>query len=290
VTQSSYLLVNADDYAYFPGVSRGIIDAHKKGIVTATGMLTNGSSFAEDIEMLRSTPSLDAGVHLNLTIGRPLTANMRAIFRDNAEEFMSKVSFARKYVSGAIKTDDVREEWCAQIEKGLGAELRIWFLNSHEHVHLFPSLFKLVQELAQLYDIPYVRRPTARLNESINPAQIIRSGIVKTLGALNKAGMRQPAARFIGFGQSGRLSEAYLKKILGDLRPGKIYELMCHPGYDDGLDQRLAYLRNYHDWNLEMQTLTGSDIRAACRKENVRVIGYHDIDRISHELQSDVRN
>ena len=44
-SQPSFLIVNADDYGYFPGISRGIIDAHKDGVVTATGVLANGTSF-----------------------------------------------------------------------------------------------------------------------------------------------------------------------------------------------------------------------------------------------------
>jgi predicted glycoside hydrolase/deacetylase ChbG (UPF0249 family) len=280
-------LVNADDFAYFPGVSRGIIDAHRKGIVTATGLLANGFSFADDIKMLESNCDLDVGVHLNLTFGRPLTSNMRAHFYDNGEEFMSKIAFARKYLGGAISTENVRDEWSAQIEKSFGTKLRIWFLNSHEHVHLFPSLFKLAHELGDKYSIPYVRRPAARMFETFKPGHFVRSGIVKTLAAINRSSKKEPELEFLGFGQSGRLTLSYLTKLLRDLRPGRIYELMCHPGYEQGVDSGFAHLRQYHDWDLEVQTLTSPVIREVCEEEQIELIGYRDIDRIVRESAFD---
>ena len=35
------LIVNADDYALSPGVSRGILEAHARGVVTSTTALVN---------------------------------------------------------------------------------------------------------------------------------------------------------------------------------------------------------------------------------------------------------
>ena len=276
----SYLVVNADDYAYFPGVSRGIIEAHKEGIVTATGVLANGSSFSADVGQLRSISSLDTGVHLNLTVGRPMSAKMRSHYDASSARFASKGVFAKQYILGKITIDDIRTEWRAQIEMCLGQNLKLWFLNSHEHVHLFPSLFNLTQELAKEYEVPYVRLPAASLFESMHPVGIARAGIVKALGAINNSRSLVPALNFIGFGQSGRLSEAYLTRLICGLRSERIYELMCHPGYGQKVDSEFEYLLEYHDWNREMQTLTSSEIRAVCDEENVRIIGYRDIENI----------
>src|SRR5437764_15069926 len=71
-----YLIVNADDYGYFPCVSRGIAAAAAMGAVTATGILANSPRLEEQIDWLRSSPRLDCGVHLNLTNGGPLTSAM----------------------------------------------------------------------------------------------------------------------------------------------------------------------------------------------------------------------
>ena len=73
VAMPSFLIVNADDFGYFRCVSRGIVQSHTRGIVTATGVLGNSPNLRDDALLLFQYPDLDVGVHLNLTFGEPLT-------------------------------------------------------------------------------------------------------------------------------------------------------------------------------------------------------------------------
>ncbi len=65
------LIVNADDLGWTEGVNRGIVEAHRKGLVTSTSLLANGQAFAAAAEISRSNPELGIGVHLNLSDGAP---------------------------------------------------------------------------------------------------------------------------------------------------------------------------------------------------------------------------
>ncbi|MGH7310933.1 MAG: ChbG/HpnK family deacetylase, partial [Candidatus Rokuibacteriota bacterium] len=66
------LIVNADDFGMTPGVSAGILRAHRHGIVTSTTMLVTA-----DVDRDQLAAALDSGlglgIHLNLTLGKPLT-------------------------------------------------------------------------------------------------------------------------------------------------------------------------------------------------------------------------
>src|SRR3977135_1076510 len=42
------LIVNADDFGLTENVNRGILDAHREGIVTSTTLLANGMAFESD--------------------------------------------------------------------------------------------------------------------------------------------------------------------------------------------------------------------------------------------------
>jgi chitin disaccharide deacetylase len=72
-----FLIINADDYGYFPCVSQGILDAAKSYSLTATGVLANASSLSTQLAALRTVPHLQIGIHLNLTFQQPLTEAMR---------------------------------------------------------------------------------------------------------------------------------------------------------------------------------------------------------------------
>src|SRR5438034_5088190 len=161
-----YLIVNADDYGYFACVSKGILKSATHGVVTATGVFANSIHFGEHAAWLRECDALDAGVHLNLTDGIPLTSDLQKMLGRWSGRFPRKFALAKAILSGAIKVDAVKREWRAQIERCLAHGLKLRFLNSHEHMHMLPSLFPVAKALAHDYDIRHIRFPTSQLARS----------------------------------------------------------------------------------------------------------------------------
>ncbi|HEY5731336.1 MAG TPA: ChbG/HpnK family deacetylase, partial [Anaerolineales bacterium] len=73
---SKRLIVNSDDYGRTPDISRGIREAHLQGVVTSTTCMMNIPTTADDIAIaLMEAPTLGMGVHLVLTMGKPLSQN-----------------------------------------------------------------------------------------------------------------------------------------------------------------------------------------------------------------------
>src|SRR5258706_13718468 len=67
------LIVNADDFGYTPGVTAGILRAHREGIVTATTMMANAPDTDGAARAAPAASDLDVGVHLLGTYRVPLT-------------------------------------------------------------------------------------------------------------------------------------------------------------------------------------------------------------------------
>jgi chitin disaccharide deacetylase len=280
----AFLIVNADDYGYFRCVSRGILKAFSEGIVTATGVFANAAHFAEHAAWLRDCEALDAGVHLNLTEGVPLTNDLRKKLVRTSGHFPRKFPMAMAILSGAVKPDDVRREWRAQIERCLEAGLKPRFLNSHEHLHMLPSLFPVATALASEYAIPHVRFPTSgRLGSPLRPS-FVRDAIMKTLEIVNRRQIKGPAAHFLGMETSGRLTPDYLEQGIPRLRAGEVYELMCHPGEFDAQEISDARLRGYHDWEGELRTLTDPAVREVLHRHGVHLIGYRNVEIRTDQL------
>ena len=61
-----YLIVNADDFGASSGVNRGIVEAHRLGIVTSTSLLVDAAGSAEAATLARSAPTLSVGLHVAL--------------------------------------------------------------------------------------------------------------------------------------------------------------------------------------------------------------------------------
>jgi predicted glycoside hydrolase/deacetylase ChbG (UPF0249 family) len=277
-SQGAFLIVNADDYGYFRCVSKGILTAATRGIVTATGVMANAPRFVEHAAMLRDCDSLDVGVHLNLTEGVPLTSDLRRGLSRWSGRFPRKLAMAGAILSGTVKTSDVSREWRAQIERCLHDGLGVQFLNSHEHMHMLPSLFPVVKVLANDYAIRHIRFPTAQIAGGSSGSSLFRGAVMKALETINRRRTDIRAVHFLGMEASGKLDLPYLERSLSHLAPGEIYELMCHPGEFDAQEVTDARLLRYHDWQGELGVLTSPAARELLRRHGIRLIGYRHLD------------
>jgi predicted glycoside hydrolase/deacetylase ChbG (UPF0249 family) len=60
------LIVNADDFGLSPGVNRGVLKAHERGVVTSASVLVRRPHAEAAVHAARSFPDLSLGLHLDL--------------------------------------------------------------------------------------------------------------------------------------------------------------------------------------------------------------------------------
>ncbi|HKY53705.1 MAG TPA: ChbG/HpnK family deacetylase, partial [Anaerolineales bacterium] len=137
------LIINSDDYGRTPDISRGIREAHLNGVVTSTTCMMNIPTTASDVAIaLKETPELGMGVHLVLTMGRPITGGPGSSITDENGDFFKYVPFVEHVPQ--MDMNEVKEEWRAQIEAFISAAGRKpSHLDSHHHSSYFaPQLFR----------------------------------------------------------------------------------------------------------------------------------------------------
>lgn len=271
------LIVNADDFGYFDAVSRGIVHAIEAGRVTATGIMANKEGLASRIESLRTAdPIVDLGVHLNLSLGEPLLRATRERLTPWGGRFPTKFAVVGAVLRGAIPIETVRAEWIAQLERCLKLGVEPLFLNSHEHLHMLPPLLAVVHGLAQEYGIPHVRHVSPDPMPSVPRHGVFRNLLVAAL-QLASSGSDEARLQLVGLGASGKLTARYLRRRFRSLRPGRAYELMCHPGFYDPEEINERRLMHYHDWESELELLTGQTFGSICSQYGIRLIGFRDL-------------
>ena len=266
------LIINADDYGYYPCISKGILEAAKVGALTATGILANSPGLADQLAWLDGVDNLDLGVHLNLTFRQPLTAGMAGKLAQWQGSFPSANAMSALLLTGKISLADVRGEWRAQIEACQGKSLR--FLNSHEHIHMLPVLFPLALELAQDYDIPQVRLTQAEWRSPFGVSALIRNTLMQTMQVVNQRRLKAKTPLFLGLSRSGKLDYDYLATVFAKLKSGQCYELMCHPGRFDPAEISDPRLLAYHDWEGELTLLLSPKVQALYEQFGIRLSHY----------------
>ena len=271
------LIVNADDFGYFDCVSRGILKSIDSGSVTATGIMANGPNIRNNIRSLQMTDArVDVGVHLNLSLGSPLTPDMRHCLRKWRGRFPGKFTVVAALLSKKIRLEAVKVEWSAQIERCIELGVKPLFLNSHEHLHMLPMLNSMVRELATTFRIPFVRHVTSEPLSVSLPHGGVRKLVLAILSLANPPS-DEGAPQLLGVGASGRLTHSYLRRRFDSLRNGQAYELMCHPGYYDPSEIKERRLVAYHHWGSELRLLTSPTFQALCADRGIRLIGYQDL-------------
>ena len=60
------LIVNADDFGQSPGINRGVIETHERGIVTSASLMVRWPASAQAASYALAHPNLSVGLHLDL--------------------------------------------------------------------------------------------------------------------------------------------------------------------------------------------------------------------------------
>ncbi len=269
------LIINADDYGRSPDISRGIRDAHLRGIVTSSTCMMNMPSVAEDIKIaLKETPNLGLGVHLVLTAGRPvLSPEKLPTLTNNQGGFLKLEALIGNAKN--INTAEVRAEWRAQIEAFFAASgKKPTHLDSHHHSSYFtPANLQTMLELANEYGVA-IRLPLAHANDATIsglPDELAAEMLEFSPRILDRLQPRSPDAFFATF-YDENATRAEFMRILGDMLPNGTFEIMCHPGYVDeafAKESGYAYLRQE-----ELAILTDPAMRKEVEKRGIQLISF----------------
>ena len=263
------LIINSDDYGRTPDISRGIREAHLRGVVTSTTCMMNIATTAADVAIaLKETPDLGMGVHLVLTMGRPISPReaVLSIVDENGNFFKYDPLIANL---PKLSTNEVKIEWRAQIEAFIQAAGRKpTHLDSHHHSSYFSSkLFRGMLELAKEYEcairFPFTHNVSSELEET-------HEHVPELVKEFNP---RRPDAFIVDFYDDGA-THAELLRLIQGIQAGTT-EIMCHPGY---VDEAFAKESSYNNQRArELGILTDPSIKETIQANGIELITFANL-------------
>jgi predicted glycoside hydrolase/deacetylase ChbG (UPF0249 family) len=267
------LIINADDFGISRGVNIGIIEAAVAEVVTSASMIVNLPAFADAVDSAALCPTLSLGLHLNLTVGRPLTRAPSLTRHDTGEFFTLPVLVARASL-GLLDTADIARECLAQIDRMTDAGFPPTHLDSHRHVHAHPAIFAVVAHAAASRGIFQVRIPreSLRINALDWRATLKKTGLMICAGLSSGTAAVDRAVDFVGVSlQGGKSFATRLFALIPQLKAGTT-ELMTHPGYAD------ASLAEHDSYTLErvteLRALTSREFRDLLARSGVTLTSF----------------
>jgi predicted glycoside hydrolase/deacetylase ChbG (UPF0249 family) len=258
------LVVTADDLGLSPGVTKGILEAHRRGVVRSTSLLVTFDSSAEAAAQGRMEPDLEVGLHVDLVGGWSVSdpATVPSLV-DREGRFLGLIEFTKRLISGRIRAGEVAAEIRAQaaLARSWGILPLAW--DSHRQVHLMPPVARVVGSVARTEGVRWIRR--ARSPRAWTGPKQAALGAATFASALSFRGIPGNSWYVDLTSERPRLDATGVALLA---MHGGLGEISAHPGYvDDGLRAADSLV---DDRPQELAILTDPLLRTAFGSEAVR--------------------
>jgi len=268
---TKYLIVNSDDFGISEGVSRGIIEAHHKGIVTSTTTMVNMPAAEAAIkEAQQSAPGLGLGLHLTLSFGKPVS---------DPETVPSLVTESGTFVStysdlvakmSSFTAEDLERELTAQFEcfRKIAGHLPDHLDSHHAVTDLHPVAFDVTLRIAKEHNLPI------RWLGAIDERHGLSDEKVKALKVALEKHAKPRTCDYLSDFTFDFESGSRIERLQTGLKTikGGYTELIVHVGYAENLEEDYTFQREQ-----ELEAVIHPDVKQIIEAEGIQLCNFGDL-------------
>ncbi len=239
--------------------------AHLGGLLSTASLMVAGPAAADAVARARRLPSLRVGLHL-VVIEGPAVLPDPALLGADGQFPSGQLRLGVRYFFNPAARRRLRAEIAAQFAAFARTGLRLDHANAHKHMHLHPTVGRMLSEEGLRHGLPALRVPAEP------PAVIAAAGGPPGLGdrllhhwsrvlrrQARRAGLQTNDHAF-GIAWSGHMTTARLLR-LAPLLPAGVSEVYFHPAA--GTDPALRRLMPGYEHGLELAALLDPSVAAA---------------------------
>lgn len=232
------LIVTADDFGLDPCVNEAVERAYRRGILTSASLMVAGLAAADAVARARRLAGLGVGLHLAVVDARPALSPELIPALTGADGRLRACTGrtgAALFLRPALRRQLAREIR-AQFEAFAATGLALDHVDAHHHMHLHPTVGRLLLEIGREFGVAAVRVPhepfsaLACAQPDVSPrtqARVIRPWVGLLRRRLQRAGVLGNDWAF-GIRWSGAMHEGRVLALLGCLPEG-VSEMYFHP-------------------------------------------------------------
>jgi chitin disaccharide deacetylase len=244
------VIFSADDFGLTESVNQAVELAHRDGALTSTSLMVAGPAAADAVRRARALPGLRVGLHLVVIEGPAVLPPAEipdlvdATGQFPSDQFRLGIDyFFRPRVRRQLAAE-IRAQFAAFAATGLTLD----HANAHKHMHLHPTVGRLLIGIGREFGLPAVRipaEPPAVLQACGTRVGLGDRALYRWTGLLRRQARAAGLAtndHCFGIAWSGHMTTERLRCLLGTL-PDGLSEIYFHPATGHGEAGRDATLR-----------------------------------------------
>ena len=226
----------ADDFGLTPSVNEAVERAHRAGALQAASLMVAGPAAADAVRRSRTMPNLRVGLHLVVIEGPAVLApsEIPDLVADDgwfpARQLRLGVNyFARPRVRRQLVAE-IRAQFAAFAATGLA----LHHADAHKHMHLHPTVGRLMLEIGREFGLRRVRVPAeppavlARCGAPVGPGGHALYQWTRVLRRQVRAAGMVTTDHCFGIAWSGHMTSERVRRLMAELPDGES-EIYFHP-------------------------------------------------------------
>jgi hopanoid biosynthesis associated protein HpnK len=280
------VIVTGDDFGLSSAVNEAIEEAHRRGILSTASLMVGAKAAEDAVERARRLFSLRVGLHLVLVDGAPILPPhlVPGLVDDRGQLsshlFQAGINF---FFSPGIRRQ-LEQEIQAQFQAFQNTGLSLDHVNCHNHMHLHPTIGRLILKVGREYGLRAMRfpyepiLPSWRASRKALGRKLVSWIFLWPWLALLKNQLRRARVRsnhfIFGMNDSGNMSLELVLRFLKHLPPG-VSEIYFHPASRrcPEMDRTLGNYRCQE----EFAALTSPVLRQALLASGIQCISFSDL-------------
>ncbi len=249
---SRRVIVTADDFGLSEAVNAAVEQAYRNGVLTTASLMVAGAAARDAVDRARRLPGLRVGLHLVVIEGAAAmpAAEIAGLVNEDGWFGMDQLKLGVAYFFRPGVRRQLRSEIRAQYAAFAATGLPLDHANAHKHMHLHPTVGRMLIQEGQRYGLAAVRVPAEpasvlqQCGERPGPgAAVLYRWTTLLRRQVRRAGLAT-ADQVFGLHWTGGMTGERLLRLAPALPPG-VSELYFHPAtHADAAIQRL--MPGYH--------------------------------------------
>ncbi|RZT41260.1 ChbG/HpnK family deacetylase [Cupriavidus agavae] len=155
------LIINADDFGFDTETCNTTVDCFEAGLLTSATIMVGCEASQQAYEYARANARrFSFGLHFNIVDGfAPAAEECPKSLCDETGSFRESDDQRMAAMLGKLTVADIRREFRVQLEELRDNHVQVTHIDSHGHLHKFPTIIYSLRSEMRRAGVSWVRRP-----------------------------------------------------------------------------------------------------------------------------------